>query len=182
MDVVDPGELWQRWAAGDSTLRDAYLFGLKIFWWARIGKLVAFISGFLLVIDIVGQDRVMNFISKRVGARERALDERVERVRQRAKITQKLTEVERQDIRRTTALWTFVPSVFGMGLVIVFDLFGSTWVTVLFCTSVIVGDIIYAYGLTIVQWLYARKRAITVARIASFSAFVIGFFLDVLGS
>lgn len=37
------------------------LWGLPLFWWARIGKILQFISGLVIVVEIVGVEKVKDF-------------------------------------------------------------------------------------------------------------------------
>jgi hypothetical protein len=57
-------EAWARWANGDPSLKDAVLWGMRILWWGRIGKGLAFLSGLVLIVDIIGPERIHDF-SKR---------------------------------------------------------------------------------------------------------------------
>lgn len=64
MSTVDYFDAWTRWAAGDPTLRDAHLWGLKIYWWARLGKVLAFLAGMALLVDIIGPSKVVAWFQK----------------------------------------------------------------------------------------------------------------------
>lgn len=50
-------EAWARWFDG-RPIGNYYLFGLPVFWWARIGKLMEFAAAFTAVLDIVGPERI----------------------------------------------------------------------------------------------------------------------------
>lgn len=54
-------DAWARWFDGDVTLRDAELWGLAVLWWGRIGKFAAFLAGMILIMDIVGPERLRQF-------------------------------------------------------------------------------------------------------------------------
>ena len=54
-------DAWAHWAAGDSTLRNADLWGLPVLWWGRIGKVAAFLAGMTLIMDIIGPERLRKF-------------------------------------------------------------------------------------------------------------------------
>jgi hypothetical protein len=51
-------EAVDRWVDGDPTLRDSYLWGMKVMWWGRLGKLAAFLGGLVTVLDIIGPQRL----------------------------------------------------------------------------------------------------------------------------
>lgn len=57
-------EAWSRWLDGDPGLKDAVLWGWRILWWGRLGKALAFFSGFVLIVDMVGPDRIQRFIER----------------------------------------------------------------------------------------------------------------------
>lgn len=41
-----------------------FAFGLPIFWWSRIAKIIQFISGLIIVVDIIGAEKVKLFGAK----------------------------------------------------------------------------------------------------------------------
>jgi hypothetical protein len=53
-------EAWGNWGSGES-LANLHLWGLRIVWWGRIGKLLEFAAGLVLLIDIVGPKRLKAF-------------------------------------------------------------------------------------------------------------------------
>lgn len=50
-------EAWQLWFAG-TQLSDHSLYGVPIVWWGRGGKLLAFVAGLAVLIDIIGLERI----------------------------------------------------------------------------------------------------------------------------
>ncbi|MEU7910833.1 hypothetical protein [Microbispora bryophytorum] len=53
-------EAWQLWLNGKSTA--GYdLFGLPVLWWARAGKISAFLGGMTVVLDLIGPERLRVF-------------------------------------------------------------------------------------------------------------------------
>jgi hypothetical protein len=54
---VDIWEAWSRWLAGE-LLGDAKLWGVPIQWWGRIGKLAQFAAGLVVVLDLIGPERL----------------------------------------------------------------------------------------------------------------------------
>jgi hypothetical protein len=69
MSSVGYLDAWVRWAAGDSRLRDAELWGLPVLWWGRIGKVAAFLAGMTLIMDIIGPERLRQFSERYVERR-----------------------------------------------------------------------------------------------------------------
>jgi hypothetical protein len=58
--VLELFEAWQLWAVG--RIPDDYvLWGLPITWWGRAGKLTSFISGLVIVVDLIGVPRFRSF-------------------------------------------------------------------------------------------------------------------------
>lgn len=53
-------EAWRLWFAGQLT-GEHILFGQTVQMWGRTGKLLTFISGIVLVLDLVGKERVQRF-------------------------------------------------------------------------------------------------------------------------
>jgi hypothetical protein len=53
-------EAWRLWAQGELDPH-ALLWGLQLFWWGRIGKALQLIAGAMIVIEIVGPERLRRF-------------------------------------------------------------------------------------------------------------------------
>lgn len=53
-------EAWSRWYSGAVVTED-YLWGIQILWWGRCGKIVALISGLLIIVEIIGPARLQDF-------------------------------------------------------------------------------------------------------------------------
>lgn len=184
MDNVDPLEVWARWVAGDPTLRDAYLLGLQVFWWSRLGKFISFIAGWILLVDIIGPERILKFVDKRSAAHQKELEAALERVRQRANHQGEFSESEIRSVRRGMAQGHLIPMAAGIILVAVWGAYRDipVFIVIWFCASFALAQVSYVYGIAILRWLYARERVIQVARMISLCTFVIGFALDLLGS
>lgn len=56
-------EAWGMWLDGRSTL-GSDLFGMPMIWWGRGGKIAAFVSGFTVVLDILGPDKLREFADR----------------------------------------------------------------------------------------------------------------------
>jgi hypothetical protein len=48
---------WSQWASGH-TLHEQTMWGLKMFWWERIGLFLEFLGGATIIVDIVGPQRL----------------------------------------------------------------------------------------------------------------------------
>jgi hypothetical protein len=57
---------WRVWSAGLSAGAEP-LWGHTVLWWARMGKLLQFVAGLVVVLDIVGPNRLRS-VGKRAGA------------------------------------------------------------------------------------------------------------------
>ena len=53
-------EAWKLWLS-DNLSADALLWGISIFWWERIGKVMQFLGAITIVADIIGPDRIREF-------------------------------------------------------------------------------------------------------------------------
>jgi hypothetical protein len=59
-DEMTLTEAWRLWAQGHLT-EDTVLWGLRLLWWARIGKLLQCAGGATIVAEIIGPDRLRVF-------------------------------------------------------------------------------------------------------------------------
>jgi hypothetical protein len=53
-------EAWSRWLEADADLRNSVLWGLPIVWWGRFGQIAAFLGGLVIILDIVGSEKLSN--------------------------------------------------------------------------------------------------------------------------
>lgn len=53
-------DAWRHWFLGES-LDPLYLWGISIFWWGRIGKVLEFAAGLTIVAEIIGPERLRRF-------------------------------------------------------------------------------------------------------------------------
>ena len=53
-------EIWKLWLS-DNLSADAVLWGISIFWWERIGKVMQFLGATTIVADIVGPEKIRQF-------------------------------------------------------------------------------------------------------------------------
>jgi hypothetical protein len=63
MNRVSLWQAWALWLSGDSP-HEMYLWGMKILWWGRIGKFVAFAASLTIIADIIGPERLRIFGNK----------------------------------------------------------------------------------------------------------------------
>ena len=53
-------ETWKLWLS-DNLPADAILWGISIFWWERIGKVMQFLGATTIVADIIGPEKIRQF-------------------------------------------------------------------------------------------------------------------------
>jgi hypothetical protein len=53
-------EAWKLWLS-DNLSADAVLWGISIFWWERIGKVMQFLGATTIVADIIGPEKIRKF-------------------------------------------------------------------------------------------------------------------------
>lgn len=53
-------ETWKLWLS-DNLPADAVLWGISIFWWERIGKVMQFLGGSTIIADIIGPEKIRYF-------------------------------------------------------------------------------------------------------------------------
>ncbi len=53
-------EAWRSWLSGDQ-VQNSLLWGLKILWWARIGKVIQLLAALTIIADIIGPARLRSF-------------------------------------------------------------------------------------------------------------------------
>ncbi|MFB9622068.1 hypothetical protein [Nonomuraea helvata] len=53
-------DAWGMWLAGKSTLGHD-LLGLPMIWWGRFGKILSFVAGAAVVVDLVGPERLTRY-------------------------------------------------------------------------------------------------------------------------
>jgi hypothetical protein len=49
---------WECWRSGFALGQDVYLLGWRLIWWARLGRLLQFVSAAFIVLEILGPDRL----------------------------------------------------------------------------------------------------------------------------
>lgn len=163
---VDYFEAWTRWFAVDESLRTATLWGVKIVWWARFGKVLAFFAGMVLLIDIIGPERI------------------TERYKQRFRFMDDLShETGNADkaytFGRNLALW----SMAGLAVVMAFVqlvLSASAGLTVTVIALLLIT--LSIFGMPLLVRLAYQGKFVVLLRCASLFLFITGFHFDLLGS
>ncbi|MGW5686469.1 hypothetical protein [Nonomuraea sp. NPDC003754] len=57
-------DAWAAWAGGID-IRSRLLWGLEIYWWARIAKVATLIGGLIIILDIIGPERIQRYLDER---------------------------------------------------------------------------------------------------------------------
>lgn len=68
MEPIGYLEAWLKWSSGEK-LESYVLWGISILWWARFGKIIQFLGGFVVVLDLIGPQRLrdMATLTRRTG-------------------------------------------------------------------------------------------------------------------
>jgi len=75
--VGEPFALWARWLTGDQ-LGSERLWGWPLLAWGRLGKVCQFVAGLIVVLDLIGSDRLRTFGSRLRGQSWRQVADKVE--------------------------------------------------------------------------------------------------------
>lgn len=166
MDTISLFEAWWRWSEGDPTLRDANLWGLRVLWWGRLGKLAAFVAGLVLIIDIIGPDRIITTL------RRRSLE-------RKGRVTGSQVVVLLGLI--------FVPATVAgnLGGYVVTESERNWRIAVFFGGTVVMLFLFWMIHRNAATWfarLYEHDRLIRIIRFLSLLAFAVGFHFDMLAS
>ncbi|MGC7099414.1 hypothetical protein ACPZ19_32470 [Amycolatopsis lurida] len=186
MTAVDLVEAWRQWNAENPALKDMSLWGTRILWWGRIGKIAMFASGLVLLVDIIGPERM-----RRVAGRPRASARRL------------LAQFFRPDASEEdltegrSGYGRFAGFVIALSVVTVLLLAVSViqdpvlrenpglqvLLIVLFLPAVyFTGVLVFVAGPLVVEWLFEHERLVQVIRIVSLVLFLGGFHFDLLAS
>ncbi|MBN6034432.1 hypothetical protein [Amycolatopsis sp. 195334CR] len=186
MTAVDLVEAWRQWNAENPALKDMRLWGTQILWWGRIGKIAMFVSGLVLVLDIIGPER-MRRVTERPGASARRL---------MAQFHRKNTSGE-EPVEGRSGYGRFAGFVIALSVVAVLLLAVSViqnpllqerpglqvLLIVLFLPAVyFTGVLVFIAGPLVVEWLFDHERLVQVIRIVSLVLFLGGFHFDLLAS
>lgn len=67
MNEISIIEAWTQWFSGHLP-SDATIWGVSIFWWGRIGKIMQAIGGVTIIADIIGPEKIRSFGTSLHGA------------------------------------------------------------------------------------------------------------------
>ncbi|MEV4356530.1 hypothetical protein [Nonomuraea sp. NPDC049625] len=59
-------DAWQLWLQGRPTI-GSDLFGVPMLWWGRTGKILSFVAGTVVIIDLVGVEKLARYGERLVG-------------------------------------------------------------------------------------------------------------------
>lgn len=167
MDEVSYFDAWSRWSALDDSLKHAFLWGLQIGWWGRIGKALAFLAGLVIVLDIVGPQRVAAYLGLL------------------------LSDHPRTKFPAHTGRWAALSLMVVVAeFVFLFPALGDAsgwlfWALALggVLSSVMALTLLYfLFGVLALGWLREESRVVNVVRCASLFLLAVGFHFDMLGS
>jgi hypothetical protein len=54
-------DAWRHWLAGDKIDENKLVWGLRLLWWGRVGKLMQFGAALAIVVEIVGPKRLRDW-------------------------------------------------------------------------------------------------------------------------
>ncbi|MEV4013372.1 hypothetical protein AB0J35_22985 [Nonomuraea angiospora] len=164
----------QMWLSGNPALQDATLYGMSMLWWGRFGKILAFLGGMTVVLDILGPDRIREY-----GGRLRAIPK---------------SPTNRSSVwaAALTALGTCAAAIMGA----VVDVATGPGRERLALTVLVIGVVIAVVWVTLavtrsklfestfngIAWVLEHRKALIWWRVVSFFALVIGFHFDLLAS
>lgn len=72
MQSIGYWEAWSHWWSMDRSLGGMEMWGVPIPWWGRIGKLLQFSGGLVVVVDLIGSDRLNRAAAKTRQASKKA--------------------------------------------------------------------------------------------------------------
>lgn len=147
-------EAWQLWLDGRSTIGND-LLGLPMIWWGRAGKILSFISGAAIVVDLLGSEKLARY-----GARVTWL------------VQKRVLGLNLGPM--LAGAFTAIPAI------AITDHIGMPWLTQ--ALLVIVLGIGAAILLAAAGEAMTDARLAMVTRWASLALFVIGFHFDLLAS
>ncbi|MEU6778566.1 hypothetical protein ABZ912_05135 [Nonomuraea angiospora] len=147
-------EAWQLWLDGRSTVGND-LLGLPMIWWGRAGKILSFISGAAIIVDLLGPEKLARY-----GAR--------------------VTWLMQKRVLGLNLGPMMVGALTGIPALAITDHIGMPWLPqILLVMALAIGVSIL---LTASGEAMADARLTMVTRWTSLALFVIGFHFDLLAS
>ena len=151
---------WALWANGDPNLKEMSLWGLSILWWGRAGKFAAFAAGLVLVLDIIGPDRLRRFNTSLLSGL---------RADKRSGILGGLV---------IGALYLLIQWIAPFSGSFLWEVVG---IVALAGLGLALG-VLAALGKRALIWVFERDKIAQVARVISLALFAVGFHFDMLAS
>lgn len=155
-------DAWNLWLDGQSTIGHT-LYGIPIIWVGRAGKVLAFISAFTILIDILGPERINDY--------------------------GRWLQVEKFPVDTTTAqvlIWVAVVVNIALSFLVlrIMHLSEFTGLAAVLVTLFAVGGPIASLflGPRVLGWLLSKPGFATAVRTLSLVGLIIGFHFDLLAS
>ncbi|ETK31651.1 hypothetical protein [Microbispora sp. ATCC PTA-5024] len=160
-------DAWSLWLDGQSTIGHT-LYGIPMIWVGRAGKILAFISAFAVLVDIVGPDRISRY-------------------------GRWLTNVDEPIETKTAYVFAYLLiglAVAGVALTlrIMHVPLDTTWhltglpALLVPLTAIGVPATAVIFGPRFLGWLFSKPGFATAIRILSLAGLIIGFHFDLLAS
>ena len=168
-------EAWSRWFEGDPTLRESVLWGLKILWWGRIGKLAAFLAGLVIILDIVeaiiGPERLRR-VTERSG----------ERLRNEDSGLQTLYAAVVGIIVLGLATWAAILHPYNSSDELPGEPSTNPWFVLILVSGAGIAFLMWLLINKSLIWVFEHNRVAWAVRVISLVLFVFGFSFDMLAS
>lgn len=117
-------DAWALWWAGDPELPRYLLGGLEIYWWARVGKAAGLIAAVVLVVEIIGLERLRSWAIALSSLRSRS--HALGPVRRFVRIYS-LDDLDSTDEQERVGCWTLAVTAAGYMLLAAILLLGYSW-------------------------------------------------------
>ncbi|MEV4164954.1 hypothetical protein [Nonomuraea dietziae] len=160
-------DAWGMWLDGRSTLGHT-LYGIPMVWVGRTGKIIAFLSAFAVLVDIVGPERLPDFASSFLFEPKRQFSE---------------PPIAYVLAYGFLGMWGAVVAVVLRILHVPWDEpIPRPWGGPIFMIGLYTVLALLAVGPTCVSWLLRQPGFPTAVRIASLLSVILGFHFDLLAS
>jgi hypothetical protein len=156
-------------------VRASYLWGVQVLWWGRIGKLLTFFAGLVIVLDVVGPS-----------ALNRATERSRRGLMSAGDVIAKLFAAVLALVILGAALWVAAKHPYNPPQDALADNPDNAPTNPWFLLVVVVGGLLAA-GVwwavpRLLFWMLQHDRVARVATISSLGLFVVGFHFDLLAS
>ncbi|MBM7771976.1 putative Tic20 family protein [Actinokineospora baliensis] len=138
---------------------------MKILWWARLGKLLTLIAAAVIVVDLVGPERIQAWANRRA-----------------EKPKKRLAGIDLTVQERAVTLLT-IPLVVALTVLVYCD---APRIVLVSGISLLTGVIVTSFGRVVLLfaaiWVYGHDRTVKTIKLLSFVVLLFGFALDGLGA